>query len=439
MDNRSLHQSLKSEVVKQVQSRNAKIVLVKLQWGKNDIGFSLHVSPNTFSTAGIQVTDFLNYLCFERDECLFTDDRQCYARLVGDDFDAEKFSDLFDQAFSNLVEAQKDLGKCGLFFDQPEGWGYYYGKHSRGIFHKDDVGMDGDGHTASGSEIMKNTEDNNFRFIFTWIKNNEQDKGWVIHYLPKHLPLSSELQSVFKFLGINNFSQCPHFDFEPCYWRSIKFISRGDDFLDGNADVAHGWFDAHANYFSSGIEKLLTANAEIEKAGLQFLPFPKPSERLGADIEKKIERPEVLGKITDPSNFDVAISFAGPDRSYAEKLANILKKAGFSVFYDEFYPEYLWGKNLIDTFDQIFRKRSRYCVIFVSKDYKERVWTNHERQSAQARALNEKGNEYILPIQIDNTELDGVPPIISYVPINKGMDKIGELLIKKLSSSLIIK
>ena len=47
------------------------------------------------------------------------------------------------------------------------------------------------------------------------------------------------------------------------------------------------------------------------------------------------------------SVFDVAISFAGTERNYAEQLATIVKNAGFSVFYDEFYPEYLWGKNLV--------------------------------------------------------------------------------------------
>ena len=88
----------------------------------------------------------------------------------------------------------------------------------------------------------------------------------------------------------------------------------------------------------------------------------------------------------------------------------------------------------MDTFDEIFRKRSRYCVIFISKEYKERVWTNHERQSAQARALNEKGKEYILPIKVDDTELDGMPPTVGYVALKKGINKIGDLLIRKLST-----
>ena len=112
----------------------------------------------------------------------------------------------------------------------------------------------------------------------------------------------------------------------------------------------------------------------------------------------------------------------------------MVKDSGFSVFYDDFYPEYLWGKNLTDTFDEIFRKRARYCVIFVSKEYAERMWTNHERQSAQARALQEKGQEYILPIKVDETDLPGMAPTVGHIPIQTGIPLIAELLIKKLQA-----
>ena len=233
---------------------------------------------------------------------------------------------------------------------------------------------------------------------------------------------------------MKSFSQCLEYDFEPCYWRFIAFRPRGDSFFESNADIAHGWFDAHPQYFASGIKKLLTANADIEKTGLNFLPFQAPSIRLNTDIEKKITRPTVPIQSKNKTSFDVAISFAGTEREYAEKLATILRENGFSVFYDEFFPEYLWGKNLVDTFDEIFRKRAQHCVIFISKEYKERIWTNHERQSAQARALQEKGKDYILPIRIDETELDGMPPTIGYIPIKKGIQKIGEILMKKLQS-----
>ena len=131
-------------------------------------------------------------------------------------------------------------------------------------------------------------------------------------------------------------------------------------------------------------------------------------------------------------DFDVAVSFAGISRKEAEELANRVKSAGFSVFYDNFYPEILWGKDLTIFFDEVFRKRSRYCVIFVSNEYLTKPWTIHERRSAMARTLQERGNEYILPIKVDDVELPGLPPTIGYMPINKGIEAISETLIKKL-------
>lgn len=217
----------------------------------------------------------------------------------------------------------------------------------------------------------------------------------------------------------------------------MAFQQRGDGVFDSNAEFAHQCFDAHATNFSVGIEQLLAANASIERVGLQFLPFSAPSARLAADIERHTARPARAAARNSPEapvEFDVAISFARSDRKFAEELATILKEAGFSVFYDDFFPEYLWGKNLVDTFDEIYRKRARYCVMFISKEYVDRMWTNYERQSAQARALQEKGNAYILPIRVDDTELAGMPPTIGYVSLDKGISTIAELLVKKLRS-----
>jgi TIR domain len=122
----------------------------------------------------------------------------------------------------------------------------------------------------------------------------------------------------------------------------------------------------------------------------------------------------------------------GTERNEAEQLADILRGAGYAVFYDNYYPEHLWGKNLPVFFEEIFRKRARFCVMFVSKDYRDRKWTSLEARSAQARA--EKGNEYILPIRVDDTELEGLLPTVGYVPIATGIESIGDMLLKKLQT-----
>ena len=175
---------------------------------------------------------------------------------------------------------------------------------------------------------------------------------------------------------------------------------------------------------------------------MAFLPIPNPRLRNDSAIRSSIllakRARDGLSTSFTPSNlpdkFDVAISFAGSERSFAEALAEKVRNAGFSVFYDNFYPEHLWGKNLTVFFDDIFRKKSRYCVMIVSKEYAARRWTVHEARSAQARAFQEKGGEYILPIKFDGTELDGLLPTIGYLGVDQGVEKISEMLISKLRS-----
>ena len=71
--------------------------------------------------------------------------------------------------------------------------------------------------------------------------------------------------------------------------------------------------------------------------------------------------------------------------------------------------------------------------MFVSAEYASRIWTTHERRSAQARALQEKGGDYILPIRVDDTDLAGLQPTVGYLNIHQySIDQIAELLIAKL-------
>ena len=133
--------------------------------------------------------------------------------------------------------------------------------------------------------------------------------------------------------------------------------------------------------------------------------------------------------------YDVAFSFAGTERRIAEEIATIVRNAGYKVFYDNFYPEQLWGQDLVATFDRIYRKEARFCVMFLSQEYRDRIWTTHERRSATARALQERGNGYILPVKVENVDIDGLAPITGYVSLGElSPAKIGELLVKKLAS-----
>jgi hypothetical protein len=441
---RDHHTALKSEAVEKINAGYTEIALARLQWSKDEVAYTLHVTPTSHSTSGLQTTDWLSYLGFQRnDRCQFSGFNRCYSKEVDKGFDLKAFASAFNEGFGHLQRAERGFDACGFRLSQPEGWGFYKGtSSSRSRAYLGPTAMTGDGHTAMNTKAMKKTEDDKFRFHFTFIDTGS-DKGFVTHYRPKHPPLSSEMRSVFKYLGLHEFKDCPEFDFEPCHFRTLQFVESSDGPFSGNVDYAHRTFDAHNKQFSPAIESLLAANSAVEAVDMTFFTVEKPAIRMRADIASNIVRPvkpaaSLKTRASSPSpkalpdSFDVAISYAGTERTQAQKLAEMVSGAGYAVFFDNFYPEHLWGKNLQIFFDEIYRKRARFCVMFISKEYRDRKWTILEARSAQARALEEKGREYILPIRVDDTELDGLLPTVGYVPISTGIEKIGELLVQKL-------
>jgi hypothetical protein len=75
-------------------------------------------------------------------------------------------------------------------------------------------------------------------------------------------------------------------------------------------------------------------------------------------------------------------------------------------------------KDLFIHLDDIYQNAARFCVLFASKNYARRVWTNHERESAQARAIRQHA-EYILPARFDDTQIPGLRPTVGYVDAKK--------------------
>lgn len=130
--------------------------------------------------------------------------------------------------------------------------------------------------------------------------------------------------------------------------------------------------------------------------------------------------------------YDVALSFAGEDRAYVEVIANKLKNRGIKVFFDKFEISKLWGKDLYPCLNHIYKDSAKYCVIFVSKSYKNKAWTQHELKSAQNRAFIEN-KEYILPIFLEHVKLDGINDTIGYINASEFSEsEIVDLIIEKL-------
>jgi hypothetical protein len=428
---RSLHQAQIATEIGRANCREAELILTRLQDTRDDSWVALHVRPTLIHLDGTNLEAVLLLAGFRFGECAFTR-QNCFSRPALPTLDLKDCADRLQKSFQLYRNAEAKLNSCWLPAPGHESAfrdAVRYGLRGGGFTE--------DGHRGEKVEYMKASTDDVFNFRFSWQAG--PTKGWTIHVAPKHPPVDPALRSALEAVGLRTYGECAQNDFAPCWWRFIRYSP--DGFFNGNATEAHAAFDAHATAFSSGLRSLLEAHGILDVVGMPLLKTrqeaPQPRSKInygdiapkGALISSELEAP----RTTMPERFDVAISFAGQDRETAKRLATLTREAGFRVFFDEFFPEDLWGADLGKFFDEVFRLRARYCVILVSRQYADREWTEHERRSAVARAIKEKGADYILPVRIDDSELAGVAPTLGYVDVRKTpIDEIARILIAKL-------
>ena len=134
--------------------------------------------------------------------------------------------------------------------------------------------------------------------------------------------------------------------------------------------------------------------------------------------------------------YDVGLSFAGEQRDYVSKVASELNSRGIRVFFDEFEQSDLWGKDLYDYLSEVYQHRCRFCVVFASKEYAAKAWPTRERQSVQARAI-EESHEYILPARFDDTPIPGLLDTVHYIDLRQeSPEALSELIAKKLGKDV---
>jgi hypothetical protein len=134
-------------------------------------------------------------------------------------------------------------------------------------------------------------------------------------------------------------------------------------------------------------------------------------------------------------DYDVALSFAGEERNYVRAVAASLRSQEVKVFFDEYEQVDMWGKDLYEHLHEVYSTKAKYCVIFISEAYSRKIWTTHERKSAQERALQEH-REYILPARFDDTELPGIGSTTGYIDLrNLAPDELAKIIVEKLGGS----
>lgn len=130
--------------------------------------------------------------------------------------------------------------------------------------------------------------------------------------------------------------------------------------------------------------------------------------------------------------YDIALSFAGENRAVVDELASLLAKEGVRVFYDNYEKAQLWGKDLYQHLQEVYRDQARYCIVFASEAYRRKLWTRHELQQAQARAFREH-QEYILPVRLDDTEIPGLNATVGYIDLrHHTVEELNAVILEKL-------
>lgn len=135
--------------------------------------------------------------------------------------------------------------------------------------------------------------------------------------------------------------------------------------------------------------------------------------------------------------YEVVLSFASEQRDYVELVANQLSLLGVRYFYDNHEKIELWGKNLLKYLDAIYFKKSRYCIMFISKEYKDKCWTKYESESIEERIFYENNEEdfqqYILPVRFDNTKIPGIRDSWGFISAQEILPKeLAEMIFAKV-------
>ena len=112
------------------------------------------------------------------------------------------------------------------------------------------------------------------------------------------------------------------------------------------------------------------------------------------------------------NKYDAVLSYASEQRDYVEQAHFFVTSKGLTVFYDQAQGSKLWGRDLAEYLQQLFLHNSKWCIMFISKDYVRKMWPNFERQHIVARQIS--SGEYILPIRFDDTVVPGLNPNMQY-------------------------
>lgn len=134
--------------------------------------------------------------------------------------------------------------------------------------------------------------------------------------------------------------------------------------------------------------------------------------------------------------FDVAVSFAGPDRAIVVRLVEAIKERGLEVFYDFDQQALLWGKNLRDELGKVYGQEAQFMIVCLSEDYPERDWTNFELEIGR-QAAAKRTEDYLLPLVVGASRpaIVGLPDTVGHISLaDRSVEDVADLVLQKFQA-----
>ena len=200
-------------------------------------------------------------------------------------------------------------------------------------------------------------------------------------------------------------------------WASDRWADLADDLPSDESWSV--WIDCYEARLAG---KLDDATLEAERLTIPEVDWKQGPAHVNSIIANSMNSTKERPKPGDPEltidrTYQVALSFAGEQRDYVEDVARHLAARSIDVFYDGFQQTWLWGRDGVEAFYEVFAETSNFVVMFISAEYVAKPWTRHERKSALSRMLMEE-SEYVLPVRFDDTPVPGLSESIQYLEAN---------------------
>ena len=132
--------------------------------------------------------------------------------------------------------------------------------------------------------------------------------------------------------------------------------------------------------------------------------------------------------------WDVAISFAGEVRTFAEEIRDALNQRGYTVFYDFDQQHKLWGQNLRVKLADVYANEAEYMLVLLSKEYPEKDWPAFEFEIGKA-ASKKRTKDYLLPVIVEDVSVVGLSKDVGFLDLRKKtVEEIVEVLTMKIEA-----